>query len=99
MARIAIVNHKSGLVLGDNDDSVFADGEDEVMAWCARHVAESDAAEDRTFDLYKLPLWDEMTEAQQFTLPQSVDALKANDAVLVRSVTVPMDRSYSNPYG
>lgn len=99
MTRLAIVNSRSGLVLGSTDSSVLAEGEDELLASLAVHVAEIDPAESRVFDLYRLPAWDEMTEVEQFTLPRSIDALKANDAVIVRSVEVPMNRHYMNRYG
>jgi hypothetical protein len=97
MARVAIVNLGNGQVLGDTELDV-ADSE-MLLAECAKHVAPGDTAELRRFRLYRLRMWDGMTEAEYYTLPRSVEALEASGAVLVADVEVPASHDFIHPWG
>jgi hypothetical protein len=44
-----------------------------------------------TLALYQMPEWPEMTDAEVYALPRSVEALLAHGAVLRRTVTIEAD--------
>jgi|SRR6185503_9255981 hypothetical protein len=99
MARIAIVNASNGFVLGSDEDTTLDLDDNNLIAEMAQHVASSDPAETRTFAIWRLPMWEGMTEAEYYTLPCSIPALEAAGAVLVRAVTVLMDRDFMKRWG
>jgi hypothetical protein len=87
--RIAITNVATGLVLADTTSEVLNLTEDDLVAEIAKHVASSDPESHRVFRLYRLPMWDGMTEAEYWTLPRDIAGLETAKAELVREVRVP----------
>lgn len=97
--QIAIVSVSSGYVLGSDAATMLDLPEDHLLAALAGFVAQSDPAETRRFALWRLKMWEGMTEAEYWTLPRSIAELEASGAVLDRIVAVPMNRHSMDRWG
>jgi hypothetical protein len=80
LTRIAVVD-ETGKVLGSDSGECLTHDDAEL-----RHELRGFGS--GTFTLYQMPEWPEMTDAEVYALPRSVDALLAHGAVPMRTITI-----------